>query len=1606
MNGDIINNTTKSLQSVIGGVVGGLWNVAVTECSNEMCGNIDGYSYCGGVVGYCDNHSTPSNCYNTMIGNITAIYYTGGLIGMSNTGLASCYNAMKGNITGYNYVGGLTGIVDDVGTDTKMSECFNVMIGDIKCTHPIGVAGVFSGKGNCNWEYCYSNMNGNCTDTSTFANYKTTRGFLNGLMGKRHTATEVYFNNSFMSNGTTLTGYESTKGILSGLPPLSWRDLNDTSDWIQISEDELAWSDEIQVNTSITGNQTKNFSSTTLTNDNIVIVWTSENQDGSSNGMYGQILDSEGTNHGAEFLVNETTVGNQYSPRVSALTGGGFVVIWNGAGVGAEKPLYGQRFAEDGTPVQLDLSTPASYDEFVIDSPPHDAQVYGVAGLTNGDFVAVWHGVYGLGMEVKARRYAADGTPSNIIDITSGENFNQWKPSVAYVANGGFVVVWSDSNAHGGAGSNDGVKAALYDSDDIRTVGPIDVTDHLEGAQTTSGNNVSVISLENGNIVVIWVSNTEEQDGDGYGVYGQLYDSVLVGDGDEFQVNTTTIGNQQYASVSNLSNGGFVVVWDSDPTASIKGQMFNSSAIAIGDEFQANVTDTYPTAPIDAYCAVTYFSDERFAVTWQGSDGDGSGIITRIARPPYLYTIPLVQSNTQVYPHTGIKWIGNEKPSITITGDKPAYISKDSSYTDEGVTAYARSGTELTTEGGGLVVDTTNVDESTPGSYTVIYTATDSDGNESTAKRTVVVCHAIINTADFQTIAAGGDYGFDDYYLLQNDLDFTGITLSPIGNAGAKFTGMFFGNDKTISNFVINETTEGTGLFGYIDGGIVQDLTISGECSITGNESVGGICGRLNNGTIKNCQNEMTGDIIIGGVKAVGGICGKVSATTGSFIIECTNSMIGNISTTGGVEESAGGIVGQVNDSESSVTDCQNDMSGNITCKRFAGGICGEWLGEGELNGCYNTMHGKIEAMVHYAGGLIGGSYATVIKCYNAMRGNIHANFTGSGGLIGAVFGGGVTYSFNVMHGNITCNTCWGRAGTLAAHTRVASWEYCYDKMKGEVSNVSRGTPVFIFPGICFHYLNSASGEDYDDIYHDGTDLTDNPPLSAVEVTEGLFTVKPTDWTTSADTDILLFNVPDVDDGLTEIPFILSTGTYFPQSDGWLGSGRPTITLNGDETVYTGQGAAYTDAGATAKTFDDVSIGARLTLTYSDTNLNVNAVGTFYVTYTAEDLTSDTKTVVKRTVIVCNKITTKADLNITGAGLAENYLLMNNIDMSGGDHTPIGTSANPFTGLLHGNGYQLMDVTISGNDFVGIIGYMVGGSILNIGVTGACSISGDDNVGAICGFMNTSGLISGCYNAMEGDIVGKRNVGGICGYLDRSSAFVMVGLRTEPSNATDDEGTIIKNCYNTMRGNIAATGQVIGGILGRGYYNVSISSSYNAMTGDIKGKSFLGGLVGYLYNDSGADGKIADCFNTMSGDIVPEITSGWCGTLCGYTEHAAWSRCYSSMEGKIFSVNGLGFGRNTTTADTYADIVVSKIHHASGSTGSLSALELNPISGATTLVSAEGELPTDWGDKTWTQSTTDYPDFNKVPYVLAATSQVAMLSGPREGWETRFPSSH
>jgi hypothetical protein len=103
-------------------------------------------------------------------------------------------------------------------------------------------------------------------------------------------------------------------------------------------------SEEILVNNTTQGDQ---FSPRiAVSGDSQLIVWTSFGQDGSDEGIYARALKGSGDFDGDEFLVNTRTVSKQVYPAVTGVGSRGFVVAWSSfVGGVASYDLFAQNYS-------------------------------------------------------------------------------------------------------------------------------------------------------------------------------------------------------------------------------------------------------------------------------------------------------------------------------------------------------------------------------------------------------------------------------------------------------------------------------------------------------------------------------------------------------------------------------------------------------------------------------------------------------------------------------------------------------------------------------------------------------------------------------------------------------------------------------------------------------------------------------------------------------------------------------------------------------------------------------------------------------------------------------------------------------------------------------------------------------------------------------------------------------------------------------------------------------------------------------------------------------------------------------------------------------------
>ena len=162
-------------------------------------------------------------------------------------------------------------------------------------------------------------------------------------------------------------------------------------------------------------------------------------------------------------------------------------------------------------------------DEFLVNTHIGDQQREAAIGMEDdGSFVVGWHSLNQVNhYDVFAQRF------DNNCDLVDGEfqvnaytDNAQGDPSVAMTDDGEFVFVWTSENQ--GDGDAEDIYSRRYDGDGLVIIDEYRVNNYTDSIQASPA--VAVAMAGNGNYVVTWESLG--QDGDGYGIYMQLHDSV------------------------------------------------------------------------------------------------------------------------------------------------------------------------------------------------------------------------------------------------------------------------------------------------------------------------------------------------------------------------------------------------------------------------------------------------------------------------------------------------------------------------------------------------------------------------------------------------------------------------------------------------------------------------------------------------------------------------------------------------------------------------------------------------------------------------------------------------------------------------------------------------------------------------------------------------------------------------------------------------------------------------------------------------------------------------------------------------------------------------
>lgn len=574
---------------------------------------------------------------------------------------------------------------------------------------------------------------------------------------------------------------------------------------------------------------------------------------------------------------------------------------------------------------------------------------------------------------------------------------------------------------------------------------------------------------------------------------------------------------------------------------------------------------------------------------------------------------------------------------------------------------------------------------------------------------------------------------------------------NPIGGENP-FKGIFDGNKHTVSDLYINSSGSNLGLFGYVDGAEIKNVTVQGNVtgfyeegneqsgqyvglvlgvgtkksklencesrgSVTGCSNVGGIAGLVSRSTITLCTNRATVTGSGQSSKYIGGIVGY-----GKGLSFCAN--YADITAEG---SSVGGLVGYVfpDINNEGMSNCMN--VGNVKGKENVGGLAGECFAPQNTN---NYSSGRVEATNQYAGLLVG------------------------------KYGNDPSKAFE--------NTYYVEEGLVTENGTITVGQYC-----GYSSD-----PISA-PAQAVHQADVASGK-----------LASL--LASVNSTWGQ--------------DLEQENTYPVLNGKT---------VYF--------SGSKLCNGHLLSEAYTNDQTKETATPAHSQEYED---GGFCTVCHESRELH--GKGTANDPYLISNVAQ---------LEYFRDQSNEGDAKITAYAQ-----LVNDIDLayaSASSWIPVSKlTSNAFAGTFDGNGHCIKNLYSSfyQGGYVGLFGYVNGGTIKNLTVEGVIESSCSDQ-GMIAGFS----VGANYYNCVAKGRINTKDcsrVGGITGHI--------IGTGTT--------NPVVQGCASYV--DIVSTATYTAGLVGQVEYGITMEACANY--GNVTGKDYVGGLMGY-YNPN-SESHITNCY--------------------------------------------------------------------------------------------------------------------------------------------------
>ncbi|MCB1516994.1 MAG: hypothetical protein KDJ19_05180 [Hyphomicrobiaceae bacterium] len=295
---------------------------------------------------------------------------------------------------------------------------------------------------------------------------------------------------------------------------------------------------------------------TALDDGGFMIVWSQ-----SSGSIRVQRYDADGVADSivSQQQLNQITNGSVSSPSIAPAAGGGWFVFFSSYNV--DNDTNTQDTSIQAALLDNDGNYEFTPGEFTVRAGGATTSDSGrspdVAKLSDDGHVAVWRDTASGTESIMMQLYYASGTANGApVQVDSRMVTNKFEPTVIALANDDFLVMWRDSPD----AFDTGIRAVHFRPDGLGYYTAGTEFSPTDDAGPHYGTNLAVSALPDGGYILTWAANGPA---DNYGIYAQRFDAADGKVGDTVLVNTITDGYQLDPSVTTLANGAFTIAWES-----------------------------------------------------------------------------------------------------------------------------------------------------------------------------------------------------------------------------------------------------------------------------------------------------------------------------------------------------------------------------------------------------------------------------------------------------------------------------------------------------------------------------------------------------------------------------------------------------------------------------------------------------------------------------------------------------------------------------------------------------------------------------------------------------------------------------------------------------------------------------------------------------------------------------------------------------------------------------------------------------------------------------------------------------------------------------------